>query len=134
MWLVHVWWWLEANNFWKAQVAFWVTMILGTIVGLCLRPWRAWKAHRRTQEQIADRLDTSTPGGLSDLVNVLHELLHEAQDEGEVPDDNGTDSRDIRKKPHGSKVVEPPGSHIELPGTHGGVIPDIHGGSSASHR
>jgi len=30
--------------------------------------WRPWRAHRRTQKLIADRLNTRTPGGLADLV------------------------------------------------------------------
>lgn len=143
LWVLHTYWWLEENNFWKSQVAFWVTIALSAIVGVFLRPWRAWKRHKATQEAIADRLDTQTPGGLADLVAALKQLTHDL-DDGEAPDDNGSDpggreaddderKRDIR--PHGGKGFFP-----ELPqhgGGHGSsVIPDpLHGGgNSAGHR
>ena len=45
--------------------------VLSTSVGLggaAAGGWLPWRRHRRTQQAIADRLDTSTPGGLGDLV------------------------------------------------------------------
>jgi hypothetical protein len=113
--------WLVQNNLLKATVAFWVTLILGGLVTLLLRPWKAFQKRRQLQERIADSLDTRTPGGLTELVHKLDMLLQqeEAQeDEDADGDDNGTD-------PHGGRVI---------PG-HGPVIPDIHGGiNGASHR
>ena len=112
--------WLVQNNLLKATVAFWVTLILGAIVGACCRPWKAYKHRRQLQERIADSLDTRTPGGLTELVHKLDLLLQqeEAQErEDEDADDNGTD-------PHGGKM---------LPNGHG-IIPDIHGGNNAAHR
>ena len=115
--------WLVANNLFKATVAFFVTLTLGALLGVVLRPWKAWKAHKRTQERIADSLDTTTPGGLTELVHRLDRLLQdevqreEDEDEG---DDNGSD----RIEAHGGKMT--PGHS---------VIPDIiHGGGSAGHR
>jgi len=133
VWWVHIYWWLEANNLYKATVAFWVTLILGAIAGVVLRPWRAWKRHRETQEKIADRLDTSTPGGLSDLMDALHGVLDDT-DDGDPPDDNGTDSEDElerRKKGHGSSHAGT--DHQDH--TEHSIIPNpIHGGGSAGHR
>lgn len=118
--------WLVNNNLWKATVAFWVTLFLGVMLGAAMRPWRAWKHHREVQEKIADRLDTSTPGGLSDLVKALRAVLDEL-DEGSAPDDNGSDpdvDGDSRHdRTHGDRAI--PG----LPHTIEG-----HGGSSAAHR
>lgn len=45
--------------------------LLSTGVGLAgaaAGGWLPWKRHRQAQKTIADRLDTTTPGGLGDLV------------------------------------------------------------------
>lgn len=83
--------WLVQNNLWKAVVAFWVTLLLGALLGLLLRPWKGVKRRRATQESIADSLDTGTPGGLSTVAEKLQELLNELRG-GETPDDNGSDA------------------------------------------
>lgn len=130
-WVLHAYWWLEANNLFKAAVAFWVTLFLGVALTALMRPWRAWKTHRDTQEKIADRLDTSTPGGLSDLIHALRRITDDLT-EGEAPDDNGTDAALKRRASHSGHAGEPrpPG----IPGS-GSVIPGIHhGGGSAGHR
>jgi len=126
VWLVHAYWWLENNNLWKAAVAFFVTLFLGIAVGAAMRPWRAFQKHRALQEKIADRLDTGTPGGLSDLVDALHSLLGDLE-EGDAPDDNGTDidGEDRKKRGghggHAEAEIRPHGGHsvIPTPG-HGG--------------
>lgn len=113
--------WLVQNNLFKATVAFGVTLTLGTLVTLCCRPWKAWKHRRQLQERIADSLDTTTPGGLTDLVHRLDRLLSSEvgrEDEQSDDNDNGTD-------PRGGKMA--PG-HV-IPDVH-----DIHGGGSAGHR
>jgi hypothetical protein len=114
--------WLVANNLFKATIAFCVTVILGGLLTLCCRPWKAYKHRKQLQERIADSLDTRTPGGLTELVHRLDKLLHDEANredgEDEEGDDNGTD-------PHGGKM------------TLGHAIPDvhdIHGGGSAGHR
>lgn len=124
--------WLEANNLWKATLAFFVTLLLGIGITAAMRPWRAWKHHREMQEKIADRLDTSTPGGMADVVNAIQRLLTEL-DEGEAPDDNGSDIEQAvnrtRKKPRGTR-------HISVEsGERGDHIPNpMHGGGNAGHR
>lgn len=134
MWWIYTYWWLENNNFWKAQVAFWVTILLSAALAACLRPWQAWKRHRETQEKIADRLDTKTPGGLADLVKALQEITGDLQG-GDAPDDNGTDvpdeDKDEPRRQHDGLHLE----HVEH--DKGNVIQEIihgHGGSSAGHR
>lgn len=60
-----LWHWLEAQGL--------VKDLVGTVVAITcahLAGWRPGK-HQRTQEQIADRLDTDTPGGLHDVVHHL---------------------------------------------------------------
>lgn len=45
--------------------------ILAAAVGGAITPalaWRPWRAHQKRQDRIIDLLDTSTPGGLADLV------------------------------------------------------------------
>ena len=130
VWVVHSYQWLEANNLWKATVAFVVTLLLGVTLGAVMRPWRAWKTHRETQEKIADRLDTSTPGGLSDLISALRGVLDDL-DEGEAPDDNGSDYQRRKKGVHGK--AEPEREHETEPKN----VPYVyhqHGGGNASHR
>ena len=39
------------------------------IGGATLVGWLPWRRHRQAQKTIADRLDTTTPGGLGDLVD-----------------------------------------------------------------
>ena len=50
----------------------------GFLVGrvLLTRLRKEWQEHIRTQHTIADRLDTSTPGGLGDLVKRDDGLHH----------------------------------------------------------
>jgi hypothetical protein len=108
--------WLVQNNLFKAAVAFFVTLILGAAVAVITCPWKAWQRRRRTQERIADSLDTSTPGGLTDLVHRLDRLLRE-QDR-EDADDNGTD-------PRGDRM---------MPGGHGGIVPDFRGGGNGANH
>jgi hypothetical protein len=74
--------WLEVDGaVWKAVVGWCVLGLLGWIVGVL--PWRR---HRKTQTQIADRLDTSTPGGLTDLVTAVNKLVERDGHEGDSRD------------------------------------------------
>lgn len=69
--------WLEdQGGLWKAVVGYAVLGILGWIVGVL--PWRR---SRQTQKEIADKLDTTTPGGLTDLVNAVNKLVEKETDE-----------------------------------------------------
>jgi hypothetical protein len=114
VWWIHTYQWLEENNLFKSTVAFWVTIILSAFLASVLRPWRAWKKHREAQEKIADRLDTSTPGGLADVVKALKDVIDDL-DDGGAPDDNGSDpvdsDDDHKKQPHGGKTL--PGRTVD---------------------
>lgn len=69
--------WLEFDgDLWRAVVEFSVFGILGWIVGVL--PWRR---SRKTQKQIADSLNTDTPGGLTDLVKAIGKLAERDVDE-----------------------------------------------------
>lgn len=76
MWWVHAGHWLQANGFWVAVVAWSVFTTLTAAVA-----WLPWKRHRKAQKLIADRLDTSTPGGLTDVVQAIGNLKEDV-DEG----------------------------------------------------
>ena len=115
MWLVHVYWWLEANNLWKAAVAWSVGLLLNSLWAV-----QAWQRHRKRsrqqQAELLDKLDVNTPGGIADLARIMRRDTE--------PDDNGTDgSQDWRKQDrfgHGEAGREGPA---------------IRGGSgSAGHR
>jgi hypothetical protein len=102
---VHCWWWLEANSFWKTVVGFGILSVLTFLAGMV--PWRK---HRHTQRQIADSLDTKTPGGLTDLVNAIEQLAKkrpsdddDADPEGgpDADDDDADPRRRILGKIHG---------------------------------
>lgn len=117
--------WLVANNLFKASVAFCVTVILGALLTLGCRPWKAYKHRRQLQERIADSLDTATPGGLTELVHRLDKLLNDEVKREDGEDDEGDDNGSDRIEAHGGKM------------TLGHVIPDvhdIHGGGNAGHR
>ena len=131
--------WLETNNLWKASLAFFVTLLLCVGITAAMRPWRAWQKHREIQDKIADRLDTSTPGGMADVVKALHRLLDDL-DEGDAPDDNGTDIEQAvnrtRKKPRGGHHHVPESGERAEPRAESHVnIPNpMHGGGNAGHR
>jgi hypothetical protein len=57
------------NGFWTAVIAWAVFSVLTVAAG-----WIPWRRNRKTQERIADSLDTSTPGGLTDLVQAVDKL------------------------------------------------------------
>ena len=67
-----LWHWLVAQGFEKDVIAAAVAVAVGHVFA-----WRPYQKHRkaqdeitRTQAKIADRLDTSTPGGLADLIKI----------------------------------------------------------------
>lgn len=70
--------WLEAQALWP-DVVFTVVGILvtGAMGWITLRlkrihPFKLWREHVHEQKRIADALDTSKPGGLTDLVQTLN--------------------------------------------------------------
>jgi hypothetical protein len=80
--------WLEDNNLWKDVLTFCVFGIMGWLVGFA--PWRR---HRKTQAAIADSLDTSTPGGLTALVDAIQNLAGESDDDEADSGSDGPGSR-----------------------------------------
>lgn len=56
-------------------VAWSVGFLMGTVLakGLGGRIRRAWRAHLAQQAQIVDALDTSTPGGITDVVDAVRQ-------------------------------------------------------------
>ena len=71
---MHVAHWLQVNGFWVAVIAWTVFTGLTVAVG-----WLPWRRNRRMQQKIADSLDTSTPGGLTDLVNAVNKLREQGE-------------------------------------------------------
>lgn len=69
MWFMHVCHWLQVNGFWTAFIAWNVFGLLTAAVA-----WRPWRRSRKVQAEIADRLNTKTPGGLTDLVKAVDKL------------------------------------------------------------
>jgi hypothetical protein len=79
--------WLISTDHVPNQIINWSINALLTVVvlGLIIRPlarkgWREWLEHRASQRQIAasnervaDLLDTTTPGGLTDVVEAVRE-------------------------------------------------------------
>lgn len=61
------WHFLYINGFWGDIIMWCVTAMLSWL-------WvhRLWKKSHHTQKRIADLLDTSTPGGLTDVMDRLH--------------------------------------------------------------
>jgi hypothetical protein len=69
VWVHHVFHWLQVNGFWTACIAWSVFGILTAAAA-----WRPWHRHAKVQAEIADRLNTKTPGGLTDLVKAVDKL------------------------------------------------------------
>ena len=86
--MIFVWHFLVANGLYRYFVGWLVGFVFGVlIVGTIRRTVkRLWREHVHTQQKIADSLDTSTPGGLSDLridVSKLADEIAEALDRRE---------------------------------------------------
>jgi hypothetical protein len=75
VWLLHTCHWLQVNGLWTAVIA-WMVFSALTVAAA----WRPWSKHRKVQEKIADNLDTTTPGGLTDLVRAVNELRGDMTD------------------------------------------------------
>lgn len=114
---VHIYWWLENNNLWKACVAWGVGLTLNA--SWAVRLWiKQQREAKRKHEALMDQLNTETPGGLGELKRMLEESQ-------EDPDDNGTDPNDDDRRQHQA-------SHEA-----GHFLDTIHtpkGGGSAGHR
>jgi hypothetical protein len=62
------WWnWLVANNLLKDFISVTVGLLFGSAWS-----WIFVKKHIKTQNKIADLLDTTKPGGLTDLVDAVN--------------------------------------------------------------
>lgn len=66
------WWLVDQGNLWKAVVGVAVAAVFTWICAIV-----PWLRHRRTQAAIADRLDTRTPGGLTELVKAINRLAEQ---------------------------------------------------------
>ncbi len=76
--LYQSWQWLVDHNLWQSVVGWLVFTVLTAAVA-----WFPWSKHKRVQATIADRLDTSTPGGLTDVVKAVNRALEQGGgDEG----------------------------------------------------
>lgn len=71
------WNWLVANGLYRDIISVVVVGILAPLVA-----YRPWKKHRATQKQIADSLDTSTPGGLTDVLRAVEANHQSGQNAG----------------------------------------------------
>lgn len=117
MFWVHIYWWLENNNLWKAVVAWSVGLSLNA--AWAIRVWIKQKQHNKA---VLDKLDTETPGGLGEIKKMIR-----GEDD---PDDNGSDpldGGDERRQQHA------PGREAG----HSSLLDNIHvpkGGGSAGHR
>jgi hypothetical protein len=78
MWL-HVAHWLQVNGFWTAVIA-WSVFSMLTVAAA----WMPWRKSRKVQAEIANNLDTSTPGGLTDLVNAVNALREQKDGNSEA--------------------------------------------------
>lgn len=65
MWF-QAWHWLVIHNLWQSVIG-WAVITFGTAAVA----WRPWRKHRTVQRAIADRLDSSTPGGITDLIQAV---------------------------------------------------------------
>jgi len=61
--------WLIHNHLWPAVVSWFVGILLGAMFS-----WIPFKKHLRKQNDIADKLDTKTPGGMRDIALLLAAL------------------------------------------------------------
>jgi hypothetical protein len=73
--------WLLLTDRVPTQIINWVIGVLltfGLLRGFLLPGIRRlkaeWRAHRAAQDRLNDLLDTSTPGGISDLVGALNRI------------------------------------------------------------
>lgn len=77
--------WLVSNGLWTGTIfAFTgvlVTAALGKAWSLIsgIHPFKLWREHVRTQKAIAQALDTSTPGGLTDVVAAINNTQTESR-------------------------------------------------------
>lgn len=118
MWWIHIYWWLESNNLWKACVAWSVGLLLNA--AWAIRLWIRQKHEAAERHKaVMNALDTETPGGLGEIKKIIR-----GADDG---DDNGSDPNDSdnHRKDHG------------IPEHTGHFLDNIHvpkGGGSAGHR
>jgi hypothetical protein len=66
MWIVNTWHWLVNEGLLRDIVAVVSAGVVSPVIAVPV------KRFQNTQKDIADKLDTSTPGGLKDVVDMLH--------------------------------------------------------------
>ena len=66
-----MWHFLIAHGLWASLIGAVVTFIVFGIGSWLLGLPKAWRKHTRELERIRDHLDTSTPGGLTAVVDAL---------------------------------------------------------------
>lgn len=94
---VAVWDWLVANGLFRD--------VLATAIGLGsakLLTVRIIREHKQSQAQIADLLDTKTPGGLTDVLSAVKEQSGEEPEDDTPDSDDGEDDEEKRKRRHGT--------------------------------
>lgn len=118
MLLVHVWWWLQANNLIKAVVAWSVGLALNSV--WAVRLWTKKKHEDRLHRaELMDSLNTDTPGGLGEIKRLI------TASEKDPNDDNGSDP-----DPGDSPRKSVPHSSGSWPD----IMRDVKGGGSSAGR
>jgi hypothetical protein len=64
--MIQVYQWLVANGMWKDILAASIAVLVARLFA-----WKPFKRMRAAQDKIQDQLDTSTPGGLTDVLNAI---------------------------------------------------------------
>jgi hypothetical protein len=73
MWIEKTWEWLVAEGIYRDIVSAVVVTIIAPL--LAFKPLRK---HFKTQKKIANELDTSTPGGITDLLHAVQNTQNAA--------------------------------------------------------
>lgn len=99
---VAIWQWLVANGLFRDVLA--TSIGLGAAKLMTMRPVQQ---HRQNQAQIADLLNTRTPGGLSDVVKAVKkreagEPEDPTPDADDGDDESGEEEEERRKRRHGA--------------------------------
>jgi hypothetical protein len=105
--------WLTDNGLWRSVIGTAVGFVFGIIVAL--RPFR--KLHR-SLFHIADQLDTTTPGGLTDILHALKPDPDDSAADGSDGAGNGDDHM-----PPGREPFREPGAHLVIRPAPGHLAP-----------
>lgn len=75
----YAWHWLYSVGFARDVVASVVGAVVAAVFAFFLG-FMPWRRHRKSQMDIADKLDVTTPGGLRDVALLLKAILKETKD------------------------------------------------------